>query len=330
MFLCNIDSLFKSVSVKNYARAKVSPRAKESLCNLLPSWICPLVQVWQLPKWTIKKMYIFSGRSCAPKSIEKLFECPTCNMKFANIDSLHSHIKIHDKSHQCEVCLKWFESKSHLTYHMKRTHTGEKSYACSVCGKKFARKETLQRHQATHKGEKPYACSVCDKRYSSRLNLTNHMRTHTGERANVCLICDKSFATKHSLQIHLATHSDERKFKCDICPDGRYFKTKQALIGHMVYHDEPKYCCVHCNKKFHTSSMLKRHVKIHFEPTYACAKCDKKFATPTSLKIHMEVHSEETHACAKCGRKYKTMRSLKRHEKLKTGCQLWFGSTCFQ
>ena len=64
-------------------------------------------------------------------------------------------MRTHDKSYQCEVCLKCFESQKNLTIHM-RTHTGEKPYVCSICDKRFAQKINLQRHQATHSDERKH------------------------------------------------------------------------------------------------------------------------------------------------------------------------------
>ena len=69
---------------------------------------------------------------------------------------------------------------------------------------------------------------------------------------------------------HQATHSEIKSFKCSICPEGRFFKTKDGLCNHMVYHYEPKYSCSHCNYKSYTTSDLKKHEKTHFKKLVKC------------------------------------------------------------
>ena len=103
------------------------------------------------------------------------------------------------------------------------------------------------------------------KEFSSKQSLKIHYRTRTGEKPFASQICDKRFAQKTNLVQHQATHSDYRPFKCSICPEGSYFKTKNCLTKHMVYHYEPKFSCSYCDHKSYTKSSLKAHEKTHIE-----------------------------------------------------------------
>ena len=54
---------------------------------------------------------------------------------------------------------------------------------------------------------------------------------------------------KKQLVRHQATHSEIRSSKCFIYPEGRFFKTKDGLNNHMVFNNEPKFACSHCDLK---------------------------------------------------------------------------------
>ena len=110
---------------------------------------------------------------------------------------------------------------------------------------------------------KAFKCYVCLKVLPCKSKLQMHYRTHTGEKPFACQVCDKKFAVKSALVQHQTTHSDVRPFKCSICPEGRFFKTKDGLRNHMVFHYEPKFACIQCEYKTHTKCNLSRHLKSH-------------------------------------------------------------------
>ena len=114
-----------------------------------------------------------------------------------------------------------------------------------------------------HDESKALKCDVCLKLFTNKSKLESHYRTHTGEKPFVCQVCDKKFSQKTSLVRHQATHSEVRSFKCSVCPEGRYFKTKQDLNRHTVFHFEPKFACSHCKYKTHTKQNLNKHLKTH-------------------------------------------------------------------
>ena len=114
-----------------------------------------------------------------------------------------------------------------------------------------------------HDESKAFKCDVCLKCFPNKSNYQNHYRTHTGEKPFACQVCDKTFAQKSHLVQHQATHSDVRSFKCSICPESRFFKTKDGLRNHMIFHYEPKFACRHCDYKTHKKCNLDRHLKTH-------------------------------------------------------------------
>ena len=114
-----------------------------------------------------------------------------------------------------------------------------------------------------HDDSKGFKCDVCLKVFTIKKDLERHYRTHTGEKPFACQICDRKFARKDHLVRHQATHREVRAFKCSICPEGRFFKTKSQLGGHLRFHYEPKFSCNYCDHKSYTTGSLKAHEKTH-------------------------------------------------------------------
>ena len=116
-----------------------------------------------------------------------------------------------------------------------------------------------------HDESKSFKCDVCLKVFTRNSKLKIHYRTHTGEKPFACQVCARKFAFKGALVRHQAIHSEIRSVKCSICPEGRFFKTKNELRQHMLFHYEPKFSCSFCDHKSYTTSSLKTHEKTHFK-----------------------------------------------------------------
>ncbi|XP_074654922.1 uncharacterized protein LOC141908680 isoform X2 [Tubulanus polymorphus] len=85
-----------------------------------------------------------------PSSMDKLFSCDECTMKFAHHNSLQKHL-LH--------------------------HARNRPHQCDVCKLKFAVKEQLSRHERTHK--RLHACAECDLAFSNQSELSSHQRIHS-------------------------------------------------------------------------------------------------------------------------------------------------------
>ena len=137
-------------------------------------------------------------------------------------------------------------------------------FNCQVCHGSYSFKYSLNQQMKAHEDSTSFKCDVCLKYFVSKLLLKTHNRTHTGEKPFACQVCKRKFAFKCVLVQHQATHSEIKPFKCSICPEGKFFKTKNQLSRHMVYHSKPTFPCNYCEHKSYTSGDLKRHEQNHF------------------------------------------------------------------
>ena len=76
---------------------------------------------------------------------------------------------------------------------------------------------------------------------------------------NKCLVCGKTFKNKYILKHHSATHQD-RKFSCEFCT--KKFHHKYGYERHVRIHTgERPYSCINCKSAFSDKSHLLKHAK---------------------------------------------------------------------
>ncbi|KAF8435564.1 hypothetical protein BGX38DRAFT_123711 [Terfezia claveryi] len=84
---------------------------------------------------------------------EANYHCQICGKYFSRVWNYNAHRETHDpsrpKPHICTQpnCEKAFVRRTDLTRHVQCVHAKDKKYRCSMCNNRFARKDTLRRHE---------------------------------------------------------------------------------------------------------------------------------------------------------------------------------------
>ena len=81
--------------------------------------------------------------------------------------------------------------------------------------------------------------------------------------------------------------------KCLVC--GKTFKNKYILKHHSETHQDRKFSCDYCTKKFHHKYGYERHVRIHTgEKPYSCINCKSAFSDKSHLLKHVRQCAPKT------------------------------------
>ncbi|KAG5669472.1 hypothetical protein PVAND_017359 [Polypedilum vanderplanki] len=181
--------------------------------------------------------------------------------------------------------------KSHLKDHNRQ-------HQCQLCGHNFSRNFFLKEHLKFHKDKFAFRCEKCQKNLSSSSILRTHMRTHDKNRIkeHKCKFCEYSTDQKAHLTIHLQIHdiNREKPFKCNQCD----YKTdqKEHLKSHLLIHNpnRVKFPCLYFNYEGTTRSSLNYHLKHQHNPKRVkhlkCPHCSYKTDCKSYFKVHEKRH----------------------------------------
>lgn len=84
---------------------------------------------------------------------EANFRCAQCGKHFSRVWNYTAHLDTHDpnraRPHVCTArgCGKAFVRRTDLARHTQCVHARDKRFCCPLCHSKFARKDTLRRHE---------------------------------------------------------------------------------------------------------------------------------------------------------------------------------------
>lgn len=156
-------------------------------------------------------------------SDRKQFSCTVCERTFHRKDHLKNHIKVHSPSKTLYICERTTcrkEYTSHLSYkkHLALHAAEEGSLECQICLKEFETKDEILYHLKIHAGsrtvknpnEKKYTCDHCDRKFFTRKDVRRHLVVHTGMRDFLCQYCPQRFGRKDHLVRHIKkSHRDQ-------------------------------------------------------------------------------------------------------------------------
>ncbi len=111
----------------------------------------------RLPEVVVELEDFEDPGECFIKPPHDLPFCPDCNQSFCTIRSLYAHNCANrypegemKKSHQCDICFKFFNAPSKLKRHYV-THTGQRAFQCTQCQKSFTQSHHLKTHMLSHR-----------------------------------------------------------------------------------------------------------------------------------------------------------------------------------
>lgn len=138
---------------------------------------------------------------------KKSFECYQCRKQFKSLFKVKLHLRDHDPTYRCRICMKHF-TKQHYKEHLCKGASIE----CEQCSRTFTSTMNLVYHLKAHKIQNTHKCYKCARKYPMKLLLEFHKESHTNEEKKfICDICDTRVRSKYLIKEHMeSVHTDKR------------------------------------------------------------------------------------------------------------------------
>ena len=110
---------------------------------------------------------------------------------------------------------------------------------------------------------------------------------------NSCPVYCILFSNRIILKRHYRIHSSATLYDCNIC-DNKFARI-DTYKNHMHVHEEPKFTCPYCQRRYHSKTGLLKHFKIcNDEVKLECKSCKLIFQDKENFEMHV-CHSNDTY-----------------------------------
>ncbi|CAL4118752.1 unnamed protein product [Meganyctiphanes norvegica] len=200
-----------------------------------------------------------------PSIKNNAYSCKVCGINMNCKQSYIEHVESCYKNIvvQCDYCPVKLPSAAFLPRHMEAYHEGQpvisKEVLCDQCGREFARKESLDRHQATVHGVSygQHQCSQCKRRFLRKNQISQYL---WNQNANIFTQCACAH-TKHTYLQDYVFPIQHGKKKLYICmPDSKLQGFhKDSLYQDSMVHGVNRHRCSRCCQHFSSEAEFVLH-----------------------------------------------------------------------
>ncbi|XP_014471752.1 PREDICTED: zinc finger protein draculin-like [Dinoponera quadriceps] len=232
---------------------------------------------------------------------EKVFECDTCDKKFASKENLMRQ-KLHAED---VVGVAPALPLGREAVSVPRMRFESIAKTCEMCQEKFYFVSRLVAHLRTAHGiDRPFSCAICGKSYPQQFMLNAHVKKSHTPKTVPCGECSFMGVSAIDVERHLKRAHRALKFTCEICSEN--FDDKDALVAHTTMHNFTQYQrCSACDSVFDDVCRLKEHNRLHhYDPATAGDKTKRGSAGKNATELK----------CDACGEVFKYKSMLKQHQ----------------